>query len=240
MKIIHGGINLSKNIAIIPARKGSKRFPSKNNKKIYGINLVELTIIQAIESNTFESIILTTDDLEFEYLKEKYTNLIFDYRDDTLSNDSAPLIDVIQYIINKFNIDYNDTISLLQVTNPLRTVKNIIEGIYIYTTCKKKSTVVSVTASDCPAELLWILTDGYLRNNTQISSIRKQDYPTYYKYNDVIVIDSVGRFLQKNRTLFGESPIPYIMPMWTGVYIDYEWQYEIIKLIKENEQFNKF
>ena len=49
-------------LAIIPARKGSKRLPGKNKKFLNGRPLINYTIEAAINSGMTEDIIVTTDD----------------------------------------------------------------------------------------------------------------------------------------------------------------------------------
>ena len=49
------------NIAIIPARGGSKRLPQKNIKFLHGRPLIEWTIIAAIKSNIFDEVHVNTD-----------------------------------------------------------------------------------------------------------------------------------------------------------------------------------
>lgn len=233
-------MNTSKIIAVIPARKGSKRFPNKNTHLIGNKSLTEITIEQAINSNSFHKIIVTTDDPEIHKYSNTYKDVIFHKRSDVLSTDDTPLINVIKSIIYEFDISSSDSIFLLQVTNPLRTIDDIHNMISLYNNSNRDSSVISVSQTDCPMELLWkISKSGELETPIELTTIRKQDYLPSYKYNDIGVIDTAQRFLIEERTLFGKSPIPYIMPMWTGIYIDYRWQYELIKIIKNNEQFNQ-
>ena len=51
------------NIAIIPARGGSKRIPRKNIKEFYGAPIIKYSIDAAKESGLFEKIIVSTDDI---------------------------------------------------------------------------------------------------------------------------------------------------------------------------------
>jgi len=50
------------NVAIIPARAGSKRIPKKNIKKFCGKPMIFYSIKNAIESKCFKKIIVSTDD----------------------------------------------------------------------------------------------------------------------------------------------------------------------------------
>jgi N-acylneuraminate cytidylyltransferase len=57
------------NLCIIPARGGSKRIPKKNIKNFCGKPIILWSIEEAIKSNCFEKIIVSTDD-------EEITNLV--------------------------------------------------------------------------------------------------------------------------------------------------------------------
>jgi pseudaminic acid cytidylyltransferase len=54
-----------KNVAIIPARGGSKRIPRKNIKDFHGKPMIAYPISVALESGLFDRIIVSTDDEEF-------------------------------------------------------------------------------------------------------------------------------------------------------------------------------
>ena len=49
------------NIAIIPARGGSKRIKNKNIKKFHGKPIISYTIKCAIDSKVFDKIIVSSD-----------------------------------------------------------------------------------------------------------------------------------------------------------------------------------
>ena len=52
---------MSKIIAIIPARSGSKRIKNKNIKKIFGKPMIAWTIIAAKKSKFFDKVLVSTD-----------------------------------------------------------------------------------------------------------------------------------------------------------------------------------
>ena len=61
-----------KNLAIIPARGGSKRIPRKNIKNFLGKPIIAYSIEAAIRSNLFEEIMVSTDDQEIAEIAKKY------------------------------------------------------------------------------------------------------------------------------------------------------------------------
>ncbi|MFS2174296.1 cytidylyltransferase domain-containing protein, partial [Priestia megaterium] len=52
------------NVAIIPARGGSKRIPSKNLKLFDGLPMIVHSIRTALKSGLFEQVVVSTDDAE--------------------------------------------------------------------------------------------------------------------------------------------------------------------------------
>lgn len=222
-------------IALIPARRGSKRFQNKNIAKIGNETLVDLTIQQALISNIFDEVILSSDDPAVLGIGKKY-NIKLDDRDKLLSDDITPLITVIQYIIKEYGLPRDASLFLLQVTNPLRKIKDILGvDLLFHEKVNKGNTVVTVCKNEYPIELLWKINDvGNLERLKNVTSTRKQDFHSTYKWNDACVVDSVENFNIPKRLLFGECPTPYIMPPERSIYIDYEWQFKLIEKLLEN------
>ncbi len=63
---------MSKSIAIIPARGGSKRIPRKNIRNFHGKPLIAYSIQTALESKLFGKVIVTTDDDEIAAVARSY------------------------------------------------------------------------------------------------------------------------------------------------------------------------
>ena len=51
-------------VAIVPARKGSKRLPNKNLLKLGNQSLVEIAVQKALDTNIFEKVIISSDSQE--------------------------------------------------------------------------------------------------------------------------------------------------------------------------------
>ena len=52
------------NLAIIPARAGSKGIKKKNLRKINDLSLIEITVREVLESKIFDKVILSSDSQE--------------------------------------------------------------------------------------------------------------------------------------------------------------------------------
>jgi len=222
-------------IAIIPARGGSKRCPGKNVAKFKGKTLVAHTIEQATKAGVFDRIIVSTDDPQVISIASQYTVEI-ERRDEALSSDNSPLIDVLRQHIDKFKFSSDAIICLLLVTGPLRKMYDIIESFELFKNSDRKNSVVSVTENENPLEMSWKLKNGYLQpyfDNLKLKTTRKQDFAKSYRYNDAAIFDIASNFSNPDRKLFGDSPIPYIMPPERSINIDYEFQLKLVQLIGE-------
>ena len=61
-----------KNIAIIPARSGSKGLHDKNIKLLAGRPLLAHTILSALESGVFDTVMVSTDSEEYAEISREY------------------------------------------------------------------------------------------------------------------------------------------------------------------------
>ena len=106
---------MSKNIAIIPARGGSKRIVGKNIKNFFGKPIIYYSIKAAMESRLFDEIIVSTDDVDIKKVAESYGAEVPFKRPAELSGDLIGTKPVIDHAIewlgkNGKNYDYCCTI----------------------------------------------------------------------------------------------------------------------------------
>lgn len=89
------------NVAIIPARGGSKRIPRKNIKKFYGKPMIAYSIEVAIASEVFDRVIVSTDDNEIAEVAKKYGAEVPFIRPPELSDDHTATVPVIKHAIEQ-------------------------------------------------------------------------------------------------------------------------------------------
>ncbi len=225
-------------IAIIPARQGSMRVPGKNKSLFGNKTLVAHAIEQAIDSNVFDRIIVTSDDNQIIDIARSYNTVVLE-RNKLLSSDNATLLDVIRDVIEHESIPVECCIGLLLVTAPLRTVEDIREAYDLYINAESKKSVVSVCSNINPIDLSWKVSDNCLKPvfpESYNQNISKHFREKTYFFNDACVYDSAERFLKKDRNLFGNMPIPYIMPQERSLFIDYKFQLDLIQSISKKPQ----
>ncbi|QWE28985.1 pseudaminic acid cytidylyltransferase [Polynucleobacter sp. AM-7D1] len=92
------------NIAIIPARGGSKRIPRKNIKDFFGRPMIAYAIEAARKSILFDRIIVSTDDEEIAEIAVKYGADAPFRRSAQLSDDFVPTVPVVADAINQCEV----------------------------------------------------------------------------------------------------------------------------------------
>ena len=222
------------NIAIIPARRGSKRLPKKNIKIINGKPLIEWTIISAIKSNIFDEIHVNTDCKNIAKISVSAGAKVPFIRSPELATNTATSRDVIldhfNFIKNETNISL-ETICILQPTSPIRNYKNIISS---YDVLKKKNanSIVSICELEHSAELCNSLNknDSMFKFLDQSKVKRSQDYIKKYRINGAIYILDASLKGDLNN-LYNYRTFPYIMDNMSSVDIDTEYDFLLAEFI---------
>lgn len=90
------------NIAIIPARGGSKRIPKKNIKDFCGKPIIAYSIEAALLSNLFNEVMVSTEDEEIAEIAKKYGAHVPFMRSAKNADDFATTFDVLKEVIDKY------------------------------------------------------------------------------------------------------------------------------------------
>jgi len=96
------------NIAIIPARGGSKRIPRKNIKNFCGAPIIDWVIKAALASKYIDLVIVSTDDNEIANIAIESGAQVPFMRPSYLADDHTVLNKVIIHALNEVSRNYND------------------------------------------------------------------------------------------------------------------------------------
>jgi len=114
-----------KSIAIIPARGGSVRIPKKNIKPLNGIPLIEYTIKQALDSDCFDRIIVSTENSEIMLISKLAGAEVY-HRPKPLAEDVESELVVKDLVETLEKEGYSpDIVTMLQPTSPFRKFETI-------------------------------------------------------------------------------------------------------------------
>ncbi len=133
-------------LSLICARKGSKRLPNKNLRKINNKSLLSHSIEHAKDTNLIDKIILSTDCPIIAEEGQKYGAEVPFMRPVALAKDDTPEWKVWQHALNFLKLEKIDALVIIPTTAPLRNKYDIISAINIFksNTCDG---VLSVTNS---------------------------------------------------------------------------------------------
>lgn len=90
------------NVALIPARAGSRRIPNKNIREFHGKPIISYPIQAAIETGIFSKVIVSTDSPEIAETVRALGAECLTLRPSELSGDEASTLSVVKYEINKY------------------------------------------------------------------------------------------------------------------------------------------
>jgi len=121
------------NIAIIPARGGSKRIPRKNIKFFHGKPMIAYSIEAAQKSGCFDKILVSTDDQEIADVALRYGAEVPFLRPAAIADDHATTIDVMQHAITwckdqKWSVD---KVCCIYATAPFILPEYINQGLKV-------------------------------------------------------------------------------------------------------------
>ena len=114
-------------VALIPARVGSKRVPGKNVRLLGGHPMIAYTIAPALESQVFDSVIVSTDSEEIAAIARHYGAEVPFLRPAAMASDTSPDIEWLEYTLAELGTRGRtwDCFSLLRPTSPFRTAATI-------------------------------------------------------------------------------------------------------------------
>lgn len=118
------------NVAIIPARGGSKRIPRKNIKDFSGKPLIAYSIIAALETSVFDRVIVSTDDKEIAEVCRRFGAEIPFVRPESISDDYTGTTEVVSHAVQwlQDNGQVPEKICCIYATAPFIKKEDIIQG----------------------------------------------------------------------------------------------------------------
>ena len=221
------------NIAIIPARGGSKRIPRKNIKEFCGKPMIAWAIEAAKNSGCFDHIIVSTDDTEIAKVAKDWGADVPFMRPKELSDDHTATRPVINHAIKECEKIYgpSDYVCCIYATSPLLDQKYLKEA-YRDLVSSNKNFVFSAGEFGYPIQRAFrFLEDGGLeRTNPEHRSTRSQDLERTFHDAGQFYWGKTQAFLDNHDTVSGNSTA-YVLPSFSVQDIDTEadWLLAVVK-----------
>ena len=202
------------NLAVIPARGGSKRIPRKNIKSFCGKPMIAWSIEAAKASDCFDRIVVSTDDEEIKEVATEYGAEVPFMRPAELSDDHTGTTAVIAHAIEWLQQKGHafDNVCCLYATAPFVESEDLRRGLELlkHEDCDY---VFSVTDYAFPIQrAIRITPDSRIEMfNPEHFNTRSQDLEEAYHDAGQFYWGTASAWIEK-RTIFGPSSVPLILP----------------------------
>lgn len=212
------------NLAIIPARGGSKGVPGKNLRPLGGKPLLQYTAEAALAAPSLDRVILSSDDPAIAELGRSLGLEVPFLRPAEISGDTAPVSLAVAHVLEHLGLDaIPPLICLLQPTAPLRLVEDIEAALAPVLEGRFDSCITVCQADYCHPYYQYrmqgetpLLFCPEAKNFT-----RRQDFPPAYLRNGAVYACH-GEVFQNTRGFYGERLYAHLMPRERSVNVDSE------------------
>ena len=221
------------NLAIIPARSGSKGVPDKNIRDLCGKPLIAYSVEAAILSGQFSEVMVSTDSEKYADISRLFGANVPFLRSPQTASDTASSWDMVDEVLSEYNKlgQSFDSFCILQPTSPMRTSEDIKKAYELYYS-KASFAVVSVCESEHSP--LWC---GHLSSTFELNDFidarsmnQRQALGKYYRLNGAIYIVNTERF-KTDRFLYQKGSYAYVMEQIRSIDIDTEIDFALAEVL---------
>ena len=221
---------MTKFIAVIPARGGSKGIKNKNIISCAGRPLICWTIDACLECSMIEHTFVSTDSEDIAEISQRLgANII--KRPIEIAQDNSPSILAFQHAascIDEANISFNGMV-IAQPTSPLRNSKHLSEAIekYVSLDCNSLVSVEKVPHKFAPKSLL-LEEKGFLKSsdNQIVGTLNRHQKTQYFARNGAAIYIAAREHILSGN-LLTDPCCSYEMGQAESIDID---SYEDLKL----------
>lgn len=221
------------NIAIIPARGGSKRIPKKNIKNFLGKPIISYSVELAIKSNLFDKVIVSTDCDEIAEIAKSYGAEVPFKRPHEISDDFSTLNEVLKHAIDFIENDgfLYEYVCCIYATAPFIEIDDVRRGFELINTKKWESVIAATNFSypifrsfekDKKGGLKMVFPDHY--------SSRSQDLPEIF-HDAGQFFWAKSEFLKKSPSGFNQNNTIIEIPNYRAQDIDTDEDWHRAELI---------
>ena len=195
------------NIAIIPARGGSKRIPRKNSRPFLGKPIIAYVIDAALKSGLFGEIMVSTDDTEIAAIAQHYGASVPFLRTAKTADDFATTADVLTEVLTQY--EQRETVfdyaCCLYPTAPFIT-PDLLRRAFSMLTDRDFDTVYPVQRFSFPIQRAVLLRDEKITwFQPEYALTRSQDLEPSYHDAGQFYFFNVNAFQQTQRLITNNS-----------------------------------
>jgi N-acylneuraminate cytidylyltransferase len=209
--LVSAGKTSLSNVAIIPARGGSKRIPRKNLLPFDGVPMIVRSIRTALDSGLFEQVVVSTDDAEIADVARAHGAHVPFMRPAALADDYAGTAAVIVHALQQLPaVDYA---CCVYATAPLLQARYLRQGIELLEQRPDKSFAFSVCGFGFPVQRALTLDEqGALTAlYPEFRETRSQDLPEAFQDAGQFYWGRSAAWL-RGEVLYSPASLPVILP----------------------------
>ncbi len=206
---------MRESLAIIPARGGSKRIVGKNIRHFGGKPMIAWSIEAALQSDEFDRVVVSTDDVEIQRIALVYGAECSFLRPDDLSDDHAGLMVVMRHAIEQLENEASTLtmVACIYATAPFIRVDDIRAAAQLWRKDDAADFVLGVCEFESPVQRAFKKsTSNFLQFQSPENSLaRTQDLETSYYDAGQFFMGSAAAFANCASTMEGNTlgfPIP--------------------------------
>jgi CMP-N,N'-diacetyllegionaminic acid synthase len=226
---------MTKVIALIPARSGSKGVPNKNTRLLGGHPLIAWSIMAAKKARCIDRVIVSTDSYEYAQLAIQLGAEAPFLRPAEISGDRSTDFDFIAHALDWFagNGSEPEYIVHIRPTTPFRDPAQIDAAVVLFQNSKRATALRSAhEMSESAYKTFEIAHEGQFKrvgvDSTALDAANnaRQQFPSTYQANGYVDVLST-RFIRENSLIHGDWVLPFITP--TVVEVDTEDDFALLE-----------
>jgi CMP-N,N'-diacetyllegionaminic acid synthase len=220
------------NVALIPARSGSKGVRDKNVRLLGEKPLIAYTIAACLKSKLIDRVIVSTDSQDYADLCREMGAEVPFLRPSEISGDSATDYDFVKHALDWLESEMYEVqfVTHMRPTSPLRDPVVVDEAIEAF---QKSNVATSLRSSHEMSESAYktfkISREGYYASVGREMSLDKanearQSFPKTYMGNGYVDVLSVDHIV-KHKKIHGDRILPFITEVITEVDTEDDFSY---------------
>ena len=216
------------NVAIIPARAGSKRIPHKNIKHFAGKPIIAYSIEQALASDAIDEVIVSTDSEKIAEIAQQYGAKTPFLRPASLAQDETPTMPVISHALSQLSLKHViENVCLIYPAAPLISSFDI-DAAYSQWIATDKDYIFSVVSYASPIQRALYFNEKNELAMLFESNLNKRSQELTHTFHDA------GMFywgrkdaFQEERVVYSTQASVYELSRWKSQDIDTpeDWDY---------------
>jgi N-acylneuraminate cytidylyltransferase/CMP-N,N'-diacetyllegionaminic acid synthase len=222
-------------ICTICARGGSKGVKGKNVRLIGGLPLIAHSLVQARQSELFDTIAVSSDSDEILRIAAEHGADHVIKRPDALATDAAAKLPVIRHCVDEVERRTRqsfDTMVDLDATSPLRNILDIGGVLKLLDSSGAGNVITAMPSRRSPYfNLVEVDALGIVRlSKPGATFVRRQDAPACFDMNASIYAWRRTAFFERS-SLFNDDTRLFVMPEERSIDIDSELDFQFVEFL---------